>query len=263
MSPHVDILEGAEPLGRSFAGSVVFHVALIGLVAGVGIVRTSNGPTLGTADPGGGIGSVAVTPVSTIPLPATEGPRNPVANDTPSQVPIPKAPPKATVKPRPEPKKVDPNALPVPGGFTKKEYAQSNKFREQQKDLPNQLYSTAGQRLSSEMFNTTGGRMGLGANAPFGTEFGPYAEILRNRVANAWRTSDIDSRIHSAPLVTITFTLHRDGSISGMRVSRSSGFVTLDRSAERAILDAAPFPRMPPQFPKDQTNIDFVFELKR
>ncbi len=263
MSPHVDILEGAEPLGRSFVGSVLFHVALIAVVAGVGIVRSNNGPKLGIDNPGGGIGSVAVTPVSTIPLPATEGPRNPVANDTPSQVPIPKAPPKPVEKRRPEPKKIDPNALPVPGGFTKKEYAQSNKFREQQKDVPNQLYSTAGQRLSSEMFNTTGGRMGLGANAPFGTQFGAYAEILRNRVANAWRTSDIDARIRSAPLVTITFTLHRDGSVSGLHVSRGSGYLSLDRSAERAILDASPFPRMPPQFPKDQTDIDFVFELKR
>jgi len=57
--------------------------------------------------------------------------------------------------------------------------------------------------------------------------------------------------------------LRRDGSIGKPVVSKSSGLTELDRSALRAILDAAPFPRLPPQFPKDQTTIDFVFELKR
>jgi protein TonB len=266
MTPHVDIWEERETLGRSFAGSVVFHLVLVGLVAGVGVLRSRTAISLGVENPGGGIGSsVAITPVSSIPLPQNDAPRNPVANDTKSQVPVPKPPPKTVAKPKPEPppKKVDPNALPVPGGFTKKQYAQVDKFREKQQDRENQLYSTAGQALSSDMFATPGGRMGLGPNQPFGSQFGAYAEILRSRVANAWRTADIDAAVRTAPRVTVTFTLHRDGSVTDLRVSRSSGVGALDRSALRAIRDASPFPRVPPQFPKDQTDIDFIFELQR
>jgi protein TonB len=180
-------------------------------------------------------------------------------------VPVAKEIPKPVTKPpKPEVKKVDPNALAIPGGFTKKQYANVDKFRQKQEDKQNQLYSTSGQQLSSEMLAMQGsGRIGLGENSPFGNQFGAYARILRDRVAQAWNTSGIDAGVRTAPVVTVTFTLYRNGSISGTRVTRTSGIATLDRSALRAIADAAPFPQVPPQFPKDQIEIDFVFELKR
>jgi TonB family protein len=139
-----------------------------------------------------------------------------------------------------------------------------DRYNEQRKDAPNQLTSTVGRQLSSDKMAIQGsGRMGLGENAPFGNQFGAYAEMLRNLVASKWQTGDVDARIRTAPEVTVTFLLRRDGSIGKPVVSKSSGLTELDRSALRAILDAAPFPRLPPQFPKDQTTIDFVFELKR
>ncbi len=265
MSPHVDILEERERLGRSFLGSIAFHLLLLGAIAGLGVVRSSSIIKLGAENPGGGIGSVAITPVDSIPLPANLGPKNPVANDTKSQVPIPKEAPKRAVKSRPEPKKIDPNSIPIPGGFTKKEYAQQvDKFREKQQDRPNQMYSTSGQQLSSDMFAMQGsGRMGLGENSPLGNQFGAYARILRDMVARKWRTTDIAANIRTAPPVIVTFTLDRDGSATNVHITQSSGNSALDRSGVRAILDAAPFPKMPPQFPKDRTDIDFVFELKR
>jgi TonB family protein len=264
MSPHVDILEDREPLGRPLLGSVAFHLLLVGAIAGAGVVRSRNSIKMGVENPGGGIGSVAITPVNSIPLPSTPGPKNPVANDTKSQVPTPKETPKPFTKAKPEPKKVDPNAMPIPGGFTKKQYAQVDKFREKQQDRPNQMYSTSGQQLSSDMFAMQGsGRMGLGDNSPLGNQFGPYARILRDMVAGKWKTSDIAASIRTAPQVIVTFTLRRDGSASNVHVTQSSGNSALDRSGVRAILDAAPFPKLPPNFPKDQTDIDFVFELKR
>jgi TonB family protein len=263
MSPHVDILEDREPLGRPLLGSVAFHLLLVGAIAGVGVVRSS-GIKMGVENAGGGIGSVAITPVDSIPLPRTPGPKNPVANDTKSFVPTPKETPRPVSKSKPEPKKVDPKAMPIPGGYTKKQYAQVDKFREKQQDKPNQMYSTAGQQLSSDMFAMQGsGRMGLGDNSPLGNQFGPYARILRDIVASKWNTSEIAANIRTAPQVIVTFTLRRDGSANNVHVTQSSGNPLLDRSGVRAILDAAPFPKLPPQFPKDQTDIDFVFELKR
>ncbi|HXA52451.1 MAG TPA: TonB family protein [Candidatus Acidoferrum sp.] len=264
MSPHVDILEDRERLGRPLLGSIAFHALLIGVVAGVGVIRQGDTLKLGAEKPGGGIGSVAITPVNSIPLPATAAPKNPVANETPSQVPVPKEAPKPVEKPKPQVRKVDPNALPIPGGFTKKQYAKVDKYREKQQDRPNQMYSNSGQQLSSEMFAMQGsGRMGLGDNSPLGNQFGAYARILRDMVASKWRTTDIAANIRTAPQVIVTFTLHRDGTATNVHVTQSSGNSALDRSGQRAILDAAPFPKMPPQFPKDQTDIDFVFELKR
>jgi periplasmic protein TonB len=263
MAHHVDILDQREPLKKSFAGSLLFHGLLVVSISGVAIVQQQNGPMLGVQSPHAG--SVAITPVSTIPLPRNEAPPNPVANDTKSQVPIPKAePPKPVSKPKPEVKAQDPHAIPMKGTFTKRQYQEPDRYRAQQKDNPNQLYSKSGAQMNSEMFAIQGaGKMGLGENAPFGNQFGAYAQVLRNLVAGKWRTTDIDARIRTAPQVIVTFTLYRNGSISGLRISQSSGIPPLDRSAQRAILDASPFPQMPPQFPKDQTDIDFVFELKR
>jgi protein TonB len=262
MALPIDTFDRPERLTRFFAQSLAFHVVLAAGAISFTILK-SNGPTLG-ANKGGHFGTVAITPVGSIPLPTNTAPRNPVATDTPSQVPTPKAPPKVIEKPKPVVKPPDPNALAIKGGFTKKKYAEPpDKFRQKEKDIPNQVYSNSGRQLSSEMFAIQGsGTMGLD-NAPFGNQFGAYADILRNLVASKWKTQDIDPRLRTAPQVVVTFTLHRNGTVSNLRISQSSGIAPLDRSAQRAILDASPFPQMPPQFPKDQTDIDFVFELKR
>src|SRR6186713_2159957 len=102
---HTDILDQPERLGKSFAGSIVFHVALVGAVAAAGWVESRNKISLG--DPNGGrFGAVAVNPVASINLPSHEGPKNPVATDTQSAVPTP------VTKPKPAPKvqALDPKA---------------------------------------------------------------------------------------------------------------------------------------------------------
>jgi protein TonB len=80
-------------------------------------------------------------------------------------------------------------------------------------------------------------------------------------VAQFWNTTDI--RANHAPVVGVTFMLHRDGSVTGIRISQRSGISALDLSAQRAVMDAAPFPQLPPQFPKNQAEIEFLFQLKQ
>src|SRR5450759_2140341 len=101
----------------------------------------------------------------------------------------------------------------------------------------------------------------VGNNSPFGNQFGAYADLLRNRVAQYWKTTDI--RTNNAPVVGVTFTLHRDGSVTGIHITQRSGISALDISAQRAVMDAAPFPPLPPQFPKSEADIEFLFKLKQ
>src|ERR1019366_7155225 len=88
---------------------------------------------------GGGMGSVAVNPVAHIPLPARQSPENPVANQTESQVPTP--PPK--LKSKTHVVEEEPDVIPIQGRNAQHHTAEStpNKFRAQQQDRPNQLYS--------------------------------------------------------------------------------------------------------------------------
>jgi TonB family protein len=114
------------------------------------------------------------------------------------------------------------------------------------------------------MFGVPGaGGVGTGTGSPLGTRFGWYEALLRQRVAQNWRTQEIPAQIRMLPVAVVTFTIYRDGSVKDVKVLKSSGNYQLDSTAQRAIYDSAPFPPLPPQFERDSARIEFWFELKR
>jgi protein TonB len=267
VSAHVDILDQHDRLGRPFVGSIVFHVGLVLLAAGVTFVQHHSDFKLGDDKGGGGLGGVVVVKVTDIRLPNPGGPQNPVANDTASEVPTPppvKAPPKVAEK------APSPNAIPIPTKNAPKTATKpswyhpelaNNKFRDKQKFNANQVYSVEGQHVTNPNMNLPAG-VGLGGgNSPFGSQFGAYAGIIQNKVALAWKKPG--STAAGTPRCTVSFTLHRDGSVSDIKVTQPSGVSQLDFSGQRAILDAAPFPAFPAGLNKTEVGIDFVFELSR
>jgi protein TonB len=265
MTPHTDILDQPEPLGKSLAGSVALHISV-----GAALLMSAwigHGPRVEWGDiNGGGMGSVAVNVVPRIPMPGRSGPINPVANDTESVVPTP--PPKTKAQRKVEEQELNAIAIKSRNASKKASRAASapNKFREQQQDLPNQVYSSAGQAMVSPMYGMTGGGgVGIGTRSPFGTQFGWYVNLLRDQVARNWRSGDLDPRLRTAPPVVVTFTIRRDGSVAAgsVRVTQRSGNQALDYSAQRAILDAAPFQALPPGFQRSEAEIEFWFELRR
>lgn len=264
MASHADILDQPERLARPFWGSVFLHVSVA--AAMLSYAWIGNRSTVQWGDPhGGGMGSVIVTPVASIKLPSPEGPANPVANDTESHVPEPPAKKKAAEKVRAP----DPDAIPIKSRnatrrTSERASSQPNKFREQQQDRPNQLYTPGGAAVSSPMYNMQGGGgLQIGNDSPFGTQFGAYAKLLRDSVARHWSTSDFDSRLTVPPAV-VTFTIRRDGSLApgSVRLTERSGNAALDISAQRAVLDAAPFPQLPAQFSKNEAQVELRFNLK-
>jgi periplasmic protein TonB len=265
MAAHVDILDQPERLSRPFMGSLFLHVSIAAVLLSYTWVANRTPEAWGDKG-GGGMGSVAVNTVASIKLPPKNGPTNPVASDTESLAP--EAPAKKKVQPKT--KAPEPDAIPIKSRNARKRAMEAaastpNKWREKQTDAPNQVYSS-GQAVSSPMYNIPGGGgVGLGNDSPLGTQFGWYAKILRDQVASKWRTSDVDPRITSAPQVAVTFTLLRNGSLApgSVKVSQSSRNAALDLSAQRAILDAAPFQPLPPQYAQNQAVLELRFELKR
>jgi periplasmic protein TonB len=261
--PHVDILDQPESLGGPLARSLVLHVSVFAGMVLVSWLEAHNVVSWGDRNPGGG-SPMVVNVVGQIPLPSRGGTVNPVANDTHSEVPEPKPEKvaKSIVK-EPEPDAIPIKSRAAPKKPSRKE-ASINKYRAKQEDRPNQLYSREGQALVSPMVGIAGsGGVGVGRGSPFGEQFGGYVDILRQRVAQKWRTSDVDPRIRSAPPAIVTFTIRRDGSIAGVRLVQTSGNLALDLSAQRAIADAAPFPPLPIGYGKNDVSIEFWFELKR
>lgn len=266
MTSHTDLLDQPERLGGAFFGSILLHGSFAALLIGVAVMHPGGKVQWGDQR-GGRMGSVAISTVSTINLPSKSGPVNPVATDTQSHVPTP-LPEKTKAKAKP---KEAPDAIPIaskkaPAKPNKPEFTEHNKFRDQQKYAPNQLYSTAGQATASPMYAMRGGGgVGVGIDSPFGNQFGAYATILRDRVAQSWKTTDIDPRIQTAPAAVISFSLLRNGNLvpGSVHISQTSGNRALDYSAQRAVLDAQPFPQLPAQFNKNQADIELRFELRR
>ena len=60
--------------------------------------------------------------------------------------------------------------------------------------------------------------------------------------------------------MTVTFTILRNGSVTNVKVSQSSGNSTMDYSAQRAVSDAA-LPALPATFPRNQADVEMKFEL--
>ncbi|HLK64895.1 MAG TPA: TonB family protein [Bryobacteraceae bacterium] len=265
MYSHADTFDRPERLTKQFWASVVLHVSFAAVCLTSTLIGSHS--TVQWGDPhGGGMGSVAITPVASIKLPHESAAFNPVANDTESQVPE----PPSKKKPAPKVKAPDPDAIAIKNPrATKKstERAQSsapNKFRDQQQDRPNQLYTEGGQKTSSPMYNIQGGGgLQLGNDSVFGTQFGAYANLLRNAVARNWNTSGFDTRV-SVPPAVVTFIIRRDGSLApgSVKLTERSGNAALDISAQRAIQDAAPFPPLPPGFPKSEAQVELRFNLK-
>jgi len=264
MAPHVDILDQRESLGRPFLGSAVLHA---GLVAGILLSQVINpGRREPWGDPNSlGGGSIGINVVSQVPLPSRGGIVNPVANDTESQVPQPPPKPKAEAArraPEPEPEAVAVKTRRMPRRTAEVVGSRQRYRRPETGD--NQLYSAGGSALVSPMVGLTGsGGIGVGSGSPFGSRFGWYVDVLRQRVAEKWKTAEIDPRLQTAPPVILTFTIQRDGAVRDVRVVQRSGNAALDYSAQRAIYEASPFPALPAGFERNDANIEFWFQLKR
>ncbi|HTQ53225.1 MAG TPA: TonB family protein [Bryobacteraceae bacterium] len=261
MSPRADILDRPDTLGRQLLGSVALHAAVFAFLIFWGSV-VAHHESWGGPNQGGG--SVAINVVNKIPLPARSGAVNPLANDTESSIPTPPPAPKPIKRAEPD----DADAIPIKGRTSHKlatvNRSAQNTWRAKQQYQPNQLYSQAGSQLVSPMMGQVGsGGVGVGQGTPFGNRFGNYVMILRQRVAEKWRTNDVDARIHNLPTAILTFDLMRDGSVRNVRVAQSSGNSTLDYSAQRAIYDASPFPPLPPAYERNAATIEFWFELRR
>jgi TonB family protein len=264
MHTHADVFDRPDRVARFFWGSIGLHLSIL-VAALVYTIAPGRKPVMGDIH-GGGMGAVSVTTVHTIPLPSKNAPTNPLANPTESAVPT---PPPVKTKPQVEKKLPNPKAIPIPDKHAPPKLAAPdrpapNKARLLQPDRPNQVYSNVGQALSSPMYQKQGaGGVNIGNDNPLGQQYGEYAKMIIDQVGRHWNTAQLG--MSTAPLAIITFTINRDGSVpqDSVRVAQSSGIPALDRSAQRAVLDAAPFQRLPAGFTRNDAQIELRFELRR
>lgn len=255
-----DTLDRApESLGRAFAGSLMTHGAVVGLLTVSGLWHFAKNDF---GSPNASSGSVGVNIVKSIPIPRNDGPENALANDTKSVVPEEQLP----VKLRRQIKVELGNAIPIPGRVDKRKPSPQQQakvvFKPPEAYKSNQVYATTGQAANSALLGTQGSAgIDIGPASVLGNRFGAYVELMRDRIAQHWNTADV----HTAPAqkCAVTFTIARNGSLSKVEVSQPSGNYLLDTSSKRAILDANPLPPLPAQFERSDATVELWFQLRQ
>ncbi|MGK7346244.1 MAG: energy transducer TonB [Candidatus Nitrospinota bacterium M3_3B_026] len=89
-----------------------------------------------------------------------------------------------------------------------------------------------------------------------------YLKIMERKVTESWITHGIDITGKRADPV-VRFRITRDGSVTGLRMERSSGSSALDQSAIDAVMSAAPFPPLPEGFEGGSLGVHFAFNYEQ
>jgi protein TonB len=253
----IDILDERDPLGFPFIGSLLIHAAVVALFFLGWYWMNRARETFGDIHPAGGP-SYSVSPVHNIPIPQRETPPNPVANDTQSTVPT------APAKQEAEKKQARPdkNAIEIPDKMKR----QAERPKQQQHYTapapPNQIYSQSRQAVSSPMYGAQSGagQVGIGPNSPLGNRLGGYAELVRQRIAQNWRTNGLDARQTASAIVG--FIILRNGFVQNVQLVQSSGNPAVDDTALRAVYISSPLPPLPPQVAESSISAQFTFNLR-
>lgn len=86
-------------------------------------------------------------------------------------------------------------------------------------------------------------------------DFGPYMADLQRRIKRAW----FPPKGNESKRVMVVFKVHRNGTMSNLRLQKSSGLAIADQAALKAIQNAAPFRTLPDGAPPD-VDIQFTFD---
>jgi protein TonB len=244
------IIQERSQLDRGFANSfylsLAFHLLAVGGVFGMQLVLPRE-PIIQVADgffvplPQGGGGTPDAPPPAPAPSP-------------PDQGAAPEPPPDVIKPPTPERPK-ERNGLPEPSTTPRKQPTPRPKVT----PAPG-----TGVALGA----------GTGSQTP-GLEFAPpgpgvpggtdrhgdyYLAGVQQKIWMIW-----NQRIHDdvGRTVKVQFTIHKDGSLTDVRVVESSGGALLDLAAQRAVQSAAPFAPFPNNYGQERITIQAAFKPTR
>jgi TonB family protein len=92
-------------------------------------------------------------------------------------------------------------------------------------------------------------------------DWGEYAESMVSKIRVHWYEEMPMPLLQTGMkgVVTIRFTIHRDGTITEVTILSSSGIAPYDHAAKKAIELASPLKPLPPDFPKETEHVTAMF----
>jgi protein TonB len=252
-----------DTLGPSLAASIAFHVALVLAAVVYAWVGFHHGPGWGNPwDKGTATQVNVVSSLPGVPLPAP-------LEQTPSTL---RDENPGLYKTQPQPKEVPPpGALEIPkfkDAISQKPVIRVNKRIQKEVPAPpaNAIpFGNQGQAaLDYGQFVIGSSRGGIAIESGnFGTRYGWYVQAVKNRVSSNWLLAMISPDITSARRVYVEFKILRDGTITNVKLTQSSGYAEVDRSALRAIDASNPLAPLPSDYRGNSVTVSFYFDLRR
>jgi periplasmic protein TonB len=87
-----------------------------------------------------------------------------------------------------------------------------------------------------------------------------YGAAVKAALESAWAKPYLEDAQGVASVV-IAFDIARDGTTRNLRIVQSSGIPSMDRSAQRAVIEASPLPGLPPSYSDDTIPVTMRFDL--
>ena len=244
-----------EPVAAPAMGSFALHAILIASVVSYGMLSGLFKHSVWGNQGGGGAMQVNLVS-STIPLPNNQPVnQNVLATEKPSQAPVAPAPKTQ--------QKVDETAIPIQGKQVKPREQTTQKTPPQQTPKNNtaQYGEQSGTPIARATQPTVGsiGQTAIG-DSYFVSMFGWYVRQINVKMSSSWYKQEVDPRTPPGARVYLFFSVRRDGSVSEVRLDRSSGSPTLDQSCMRAAQRVDSFGALPPAYTKSTLMVSYYCE---
>jgi periplasmic protein TonB len=244
-----------EPLAKPAAGAVLLHCGIVVAIVLYGVIGGFFHHNLwGGAGPGG---AIQVNITSSIPLPTDHPPnQNVLATEKPSEAPAP---------PEPKAKQAeDETAIPIQGKVKKPQQQEIKQTPKHQPDVPKNT-AQYGEQAGTQLPRATAQGAATGpttvTDANFGSLFGWYVDNINRKMdANGYR-SLADPQTPKGARAFISFGIARDGSVSQVRLDRSSGSPTWDSVCVRAAQRVDTFGPLPGQYRGSNLMVSFYCEF--
>jgi periplasmic protein TonB len=203
----------------------------------------------------------AVSSLPGVPLPTpTLATRNTLATQNPGLYTV---EPTAKLQPPPEAKQIPK----FKEAIAQEKPIRVNKRIAQEEAIPDNAvpFGLGGKpSMNYNQFTNSAGAGGLSfGEGNFGDRFGWYVDAVRNRVSSNWLLATISPNLLTAPRVFVHFDILRDGTITQVEVTQSSGNPEVDRSAIRAVLASNPLGPLPPAYSGNKVTVEFFFDFRR
>jgi periplasmic protein TonB len=259
MSHYATTNDDQDKFGSGIAGAVILHLLLAGVFIVIAFVAHTSASHWG--ENASSVGAIQASMVSAIPLPQKFKPVDKSVltpdNASPAPLPPPKEatipPPRDTdilIKSKTPPAKVAPITQPTPP-----------KHPQPTPDTPKAQTGESATQLPESITQLKNGTATATVqDRTFGNRYSYYVQIVSQKVAQNWYTTEADPHASQGKRVTIVFDIERDGTPANVHVLDKSGSPSLDTSALRALQRVDGFGPLPAG---NQITVEYTFDYRQ